>query len=182
MSTWVWVVIAVAAVAVVLAAVWLATRSRRSRHLRESFGPEYDRTVADAPTRREAEAELAGREDRRKEIDVTPLSPAARDRYAGRWQDVQSRFVDDPPMAVREADSLVELVMVERGYPMSDFESQADLVSVDHPVVVENYRSAHAIHDAYERGDASTEDLRQAMVHYRVLFEELLERDRAEAR
>jgi hypothetical protein len=182
MSTWVWVVIAVAAVAVVLAAVWLATRSRRSRHLRESFGPEYDRTVADAPTRREAEAELAGREDRRKEIDVTPLSPAARDRYAGRWQDVQSRFVDDPPMAVREADSLVELVMVDRGYPMSDFESQADLVSVDHPVVVENYRSAHAIHDAYERGDASTEDLRQAMVHYRALFEELLERDRAEAR
>ncbi|HEY6030410.1 MAG TPA: hypothetical protein VIU44_07605 [Gaiellaceae bacterium] len=174
MSPWIWVGIAVAVI-VVAAVVLLAVRSARSRRLQQQFGPEYDRTVSDAPNRREAESMLAEREKRRKELEIRPLAPAARDRYAEEWLAVQSRFVDDPAGAVGDADALVQRVMGERGYPISDFDSQADLISVDHPVVVENYRSAHAIHESFGRGDAGTEDLRQAMVHYRALFEELLE-------
>jgi hypothetical protein len=173
MSPWIWIGIAVAVI-VVAAVALLAVRSRRSRRLQERFGPEYDRAVSDAPNRREAESVLAEREQRRQELEIRPLAPAARDRYAEEWLAVQSRFVDDPAGAVGEADGLVQRVMGERGYPMSDFDSQADLISVDHPVVVENYRAAHAIHESYGRGDAGTEDLRQAMVHYRALFEELL--------
>ena len=174
MSWWVWVIIGVAAAAVVLLAVLAATRQARSRRLRRSFGPEYDRTVSDAPTRREAEAALAERERRREQLDIRPLSAGARERYAERWRAVQARFVDDPAGAVDEADGLVTEVMTERGYPMADFEEQADLVSVDHPEVVQNYRSAHTIHERHARGEAGTEDLRRAMVHYRSLFDELL--------
>jgi hypothetical protein len=181
MCTWIWIVIGVAIAVVVLAIAAFAARQGRSRRLRRQFGPEYDRTVSDAPTRREAENVLAEREQRRNELDIRPLTPTARDRYLKEWRAVQSRFVDEPAGAVDDADSLVQSVMAERGYPMEHFDAQADLISVDHPVVVQNYRAAHTIHGAYGRGDAGTEDLRQAMVHYRALFEELLETAEPEA-
>ncbi len=175
MATWVWIVIAIAAVVVLALVVWSALRARRTRTLKEGFGPEYDRTVADAPSKREAESDLLERQKRRDELDVRPLDPAARERYAEEWQATQARFVDDPGGAISEADVLIQRVMRERGYPVEDFEQRAADVSVDHPGVVEHYRAAHAIAQRNERGDAGTEDLRQAMVHYRALFENLLE-------
>jgi len=175
MSTWVWIVIAIAAIVVVAAIVWSATRARRTKTLREGFGPEYDRTVADAPSKREAEAELAERRKRREELDIQPLSPGARERYLVAWQATQARFVDDPGEAVGEADALIQKVMGERGYPVQDFDQRTADISVDHPEVANNYRAAHGISVAHARDKASTEDLRQAMVHYRALFDELLE-------
>jgi hypothetical protein len=172
MDTWVWIVIAAAAVVVVLLAVWAASRKRRTSDLREGFGPEYDRTVEEAGSRREAESELAERQKRREELDIRPLAPGTRDRFADRWRTVQERFVDDPNSALNDAHVLVVEVMRERGYPTDDFEQRAADVSVDHPHVVENYRAAYAIS---QRGDADTEQQRQAMVHYRGLFDELLE-------
>jgi len=172
---WVWIVIAIAAVVVLAVIVWSALRTRRTRTLKEGFGPEYDRTVADAPSKREAEAELSDRQKRREELDVKPLSPGARERYVELWQATQARFVDDPGGAITEADLLIQQVMRERGYPVEDFEQRAADVSVDHPDVVNNYRAAHGISIAHEREKASTEDLRRAMVHYRSLFDDLLE-------
>jgi hypothetical protein len=173
MDTWVWIVIAAAVVAVVLLAIWwVAARKRRTSHLREGFGPEYDRTVEDTGSRRKAESELADREKRREELDIRPLAPGARDRFADRWRTVQERFVDNPTSALDDAHTLVVEVMEERGYPTDDFEQRAADVSVDHPHVVENYRAAYAIS---QRGNTDTEDQRQAMVHYRALFDELLE-------
>src|ERR671930_644398 len=144
MATWVWIVIAIAAVVVLALVVWSAVRTRRTRTLKEGFGPEYDRTVADSPSKREAEAELAGRQKRREELDIRPLDPDARERYAEEWQATQARFVDDPGGAIGEADVLIQRVMRERGYPVEDFEQRAADVSVDHPEVVNNYRAAHA--------------------------------------
>ena len=175
MPGWVWIVIAIAAVVVLAVIVWSALRTRRTRTLKEGFGPEYDRTVADAPSKREAEAELSDRQKRREELDVKPLSPGARERYVELWQATQARFVDDPGGAITEADLLIQQVMRERGYPVEDFEQRAADVSVDHPDVVNNYRAAHGISIAHERERASTEDLRRAMVHYRSLFDDLLE-------
>ena len=176
MPTWAWILIVVAAAVVVVAIVaWSALRARRTRTLREGFGPEYDRTVADAPSKREAEAELDERRKRREELDIQPLSPEARMGYAESWRNTQARFVDDPGGAIAEADVLIQRVMRERGYPVEDFEQRAADVSVDHPEVVNNYRAAHGISIAHERERASTEDLRVAMVHYRSLFAELLE-------
>jgi hypothetical protein len=173
MDTWMWIVIAVAAAVVILLAImWAASRKQRTSRLREGFGPEYDRTVDEAGSRRRAESELTEREKRHEELDIRPLSAGARDRFADRWHTVQERFVDDPNGALRDAHSLVVEVMSERGYPTDDFEQRANDISVDHPHVVENYRSAHAI---TKQGDADTEDQRRAMVHYRGLFEELLE-------
>jgi hypothetical protein len=177
MDTWVWIVIAVAvAVVILLAIMWAASRKRRTSHLREGFGPEYDRTVEEEGSRRRAESELTDREKRREELDIRPLSPGARDRFSSRWATVQERFVDDPSGALGDAHTLVIEVMRDRGYPTDDFEQRAADVSVDHPHVVENYRSAHEI---TERDDADTEDQRQAMVHYRALFDELLESEPA---
>lgn len=175
MPTWAWILIAIAALAVIALVAWNALRARRTRTLREGFGPEYDRTVADAPSKREAEADLAERQKRREQLDVKPLSPDARERYAESWRLTQARFVDDPGGAIAEADVLIRQVMRERGYPVEDFDQRAADVSVDHPDVVNNYRAAHGISIAHERDKASTEDLRQAMVHYRSLFDELLE-------
>ena len=172
MDMWVWIVIAAAAVVVLLAIWWLAARKRRTSHLREDFGPEYDRTVENRGSRRKAEAELVDRETRREELDIKPLAQGARDRFANRWRGVQERFVDNPGAALRDAHVLVVEVMQARGYPTDDFEQRAADVSVDHPEVVENYRSAHEI---TQRADADTEDQRQALVHYRALFDELLE-------
>jgi hypothetical protein len=181
MATWVWIVIAIAVALVVLAVVWWAMRERRSRSLREGFGPEYERTVAEAPTKREAEAELQERQQRREELDIRPLAAGARDRYIEEWRTVQARFVDNPTGAVSDADKLVSQVMRDRGYPTDDFERRASDISVDHPHLVDNYRTAHDVSLASDRGDATTEDLRRAMKHYRALFEELLETETADA-
>jgi hypothetical protein len=178
-STWVWIVIAIAAVIVVAAVAWSAYNARRRKGLQERFGGEYDRTVADAPSRREAESELSEREKRRQELDIRPLEQSARDRYASEWQNTQAKFVDDPEGAVGDADRLIQQVMRDRGYPVEDFDQRASDLSVDHPEVISNYRAAHGISIANERGNASTENLRTAMVHYRALFEELLETEPA---
>ena len=183
MSTWVWVVIAVVVALVVLGAIWFATRARRTRGLQERFGPEYDRVAADAPTKREAEAELREREQRREELEIRPLDPSVRDRYRSEWKDVQARFVDDPAGAVADADRVIQSAMRERGYPVEDFDTRAADLSVEHADVVENYRAGHGIAVAHERGNASTEDLRHAVQHYRALFEALVEaRDPEEAK
>jgi len=174
MPGWVWAIIAVAIVLIVAGVVWSAWSKRRSGMLRERFGPEYDRTVNQLGDRRRAESELDARRKRREQLDIRPLSAASRERYARQWRDAQARFVDDPAMAIKEADTLVIAVMRERGYPMENFDQRAADVSVDHPGVVQNYRAAHGISMANDQGRASTEDLRQAMVHYRSLFDELL--------
>jgi hypothetical protein len=175
MPTWLWVVIVVVAAIVVLGVVAAATRTRRSRDLQERFGPEYDRVAADAPTKREAESELREREKRREQFDIRPLGARDRDHFGSRWQDIQAEFVDDPPRAVGNADRLIQEVMRTRGYPVDDFETRAADLSVDHPRVVESYRSAHGIAVAHQRGNAGTEELRHAVQHYRELFDELVE-------
>jgi len=176
MATWVWILIAIAAV-VVIGFIAVTARQRRSTALRQRFGPEYDRTVEAQQDRRGAEAELRERERQRARLDIKPLPESARARYAQEWRDVQERFIDHPNGALVAADRLVHRVMEERGYPMGDFDAQADLVSVDHPGVVDNYRSAHSIHDRAQGDGASTEDLREALVRYRSLFDELLRAD-----
>jgi hypothetical protein len=180
MDTWIWIVIAVAAVVVVVAVSWAAMRTRRSRELREQFGPEYDRVAADAPTKREAESELRARTERREQFEIRRLSPERRESYRAQWGAVQAEFVDDPARAVTEADLLIQDVMRERGYPVDEFETRAADLSVDHPQVVENYRAGHGIATAHERGKAGTEELRKALQHYRALFEELLEVERTQ--
>jgi hypothetical protein len=177
MPTWAWIVIAVGAVVLVGLLVWQASARRRTGKLRGQFGPEYDRVVGTAESKREAEAELAAREERHAQLELRPLSLAARERYLERWQAVQAEFVDDPGTAVAGADSLIQSVMAERGYPVEDFEQRAADISVDHPRVVENYRRGHQLARASAGGDGSTEDLRRAMRHYRALFDELVEPD-----
>jgi hypothetical protein len=154
--------------------VWIASR-RRSERLQRRFGPEYDRTVETSGSRRSAESELVAREERRGKLDIRPLEPEKRDDFVRQWRDTQARFVDEPGPAVEEADRLVAEVMRARGYPVEDFEQREADISVDHASVVDNYRAAHGISLANRHGEANTEDLRQAMVHYRSLFEELLD-------
>jgi hypothetical protein len=173
--TWGWIVIAIAAVVVLAAIAWSAYNKRRRQGLQERFGSEYDRTVADAPSRREAESELAERQKRRDELEIRPLEQQARDRYASEWHNTQAKFVDDPEKAVGDADRLIQQVMRDRGYPVEDFDQRSADLSVDHPEVISNYRAAHGISVANDRGNASTDDLRTAMQHYRALFVELLE-------
>ena len=171
--------ILVAVIVVAALAVWLLLRRQRSRRLRQRFGPEYERTVGRAGDQRRAEAELQAREKRVAKIEIHSLSEGQRTRFLDRWLTVQKRFVDAPREAVGEADHLVTEVMEARGYPMSDFEQRAADVSVHHPQVVSNYRAARAIAERSGRGQASTEELRKAVVYYRDLFEELLESPRA---
>jgi type VI protein secretion system component VasK len=180
MDTWVWILIAVVAAVVVLTVVWRALRTRRTQTLKDTFGREYDRTVEQAGGQRDAERELRERQKRHDELELKPLSPEARTRYANQWQDTQIRFVDDPKGAVAEADTLVQEVMNDRGYPVDDFDQRAADISVEHPDLVERYRTAHGIAKASERNEASTEDLRHAVRHYRALFTELLEVDDVE--
>jgi len=162
-------------VVIVLGAIgWRLVSKRRTGKLKEAFGPEYERSKMEAGSRRKAESELAARQTRREALDIRPLSPEARARYSASWQQVQSGFVDEPGAAVTEADRLVSAVMRDRGYPMDDFDQRSADISVDLPHVVDNYRAAHAISMANDHGKASTEDLRQAVVHYRSLFDELL--------
>jgi cytoskeletal protein RodZ len=171
----VWIVIAVVAVLVVGALVWVAMNKRRTEQLREQFGPEYDRTVEQTGDRRDAESELAERRARREDLDIRPLDAATRQRYAEQWRDVQARFVDEPAAALTQANGLVIMVMRDRGYPTDDFEQRAADVSVDHPQVVENYRAANTISERVGSDRASTEDMRQGLVYYRSLFAELLD-------
>lgn len=179
MDAWVWIVIIVAAIVILGLVAWkLGTRMRTER-LQRRFGPEYGRAVEQAESRRAAESELGARMKRRKELEIRPVSPESADRYTVEWRDVQARFVDQPNQAVKDADRLVTRLMEERGYPTEDFEQRVADISVDHPRVVENYRGAHAVWASNEQGKAGTEDLRQAVIHYRSLFEELLEREEA---
>jgi hypothetical protein len=178
MAPWIWIVIALAVVAVIAVAAWMLTSRRRSEQLRNDFGPEYDRTLNAYGDRGRAERELAARQERVEKLNIHPLDPAERTRFVEQWRSTQARFVDDPSAAIREADQLIGDVMRTRGYPVGDFEARAADISVDHPDVVSNYRAAHALAIANDQGKASTEDLRQAMVHYRALFEDLLETSR----
>lgn len=171
-----WVLVLIVVVLLVIAAVaFLIARKQKTDRLQGRFGPEYDRTVTESGSRRQAESELAEREKRRSELEIRHLDPASRERYVTSWTNTQARFVDDPARALSEADRLVQDVMKERGYPVDNFDQRSADISVDHPQVVENYRAAHGISLASNNGEASTEDMRQAMVHYRELFAELLE-------
>ena len=173
MAAWVWAVIVIAVVAVI-ALVTAGVSKRRTAVLRDRFGLEYDRAVENRGGQRAAEADLRAREKQRAQLDIKSLPEATRLRFAGEWRDVQENFVDQPEQATTAADTLVTRVMETRGYPMNDFDAQADLVSVDHPDTVENYRFAHAVRQRAQTQQASTEDLREALLRYRSLFDELL--------
>jgi hypothetical protein len=162
-------------VLVIAAIVMSMRRKKRSQQLQSQFGPEYDRTIESADSKRKAESDLAARQERREQLDIRPLSSAARERYTTQWQTVQAQFVDNPTGAVASADTLIQSVMGDRGYPVNDFETRAADVSVDHPHVVENYREGHRLAEQSANGNGSTEELRQAMRHYRALFDELVE-------
>jgi hypothetical protein len=172
-------VIVLAAVLIVIAAVlvWMYLRNRRrtTAGLRQKFGSEYDREVLARGSERKAESKLEDREKRVERFKIRDLEPAEHEAYSKQWASVQSRFVDSPKGAVAEADELVSSVMKTRGYPVSDFDQRAADISVDHPKVVENYRSAHEIALRLEKDQATTEDLRTAMILYRSLFEELVQ-------
>jgi hypothetical protein len=160
------------AVIVVGIAIWLFTRKRRTERLRTRFGPEYARAVHDSGGRRQGEAGLQEREKRVKGFAIRPLEASDRELYVASWRKVQAQFVDDPKSSVTRADQLFGDLMSTRGYSLSDFEQRSADISVDHPLAVENYRAAHEI--AVRDGQATTEDLRQAMIHYRTLFDELV--------
>ena len=180
MPVWSWFFIAAAvliALTLVLIAVLSVTGRRKTRRLREHFGAEYERAVDNAGDQRAAEQELIAREQKRKNLDIVELSPAAHQRYAHQWKEIQRSFVDDPSDAVGFADRLVTEVMRERGYPVNDFDQRASDISVDHPDTVEHYRAAHTLYLAQEKADIGTEAQRQAFVHYRALFEQLLGAD-----
>jgi hypothetical protein len=165
-----WIAGGIVAAIVIILAIAAGVRRSRTERLREHFGSEYDRTVQSAQSRSAAEEQLVSRAQEVKAFDIRPLSAAERDRYAADWKQIEQRFVDRPTTAVVEADELVTDVMRKRGYPMADFETHAAHLSVKHPRVVEHYRAGHALIDKH----GSTEDLRQAMLHYRALFEDLV--------
>jgi hypothetical protein len=168
------IALVIALVIIAAAAAWLVARNRRSQLLKQKFGTEYDRTVKAAGSPTVAEADLLSRAKRVANLDIHPLNPTDRDRFTEEWRRTQAAFVDDPAAAVARADALVDQVMQARGYPVADFEVRASDISVDHPRFVQNYREAHAIALAARRGTARTEDLRRATIHYRDLFEDLL--------
>jgi hypothetical protein len=175
MPVWGWILVAIGAVVLVAIVAWTLVSQQRTRRLQGRFGPEYDRTLDGSRNRRDAESRLAAREKRHEQLDLRPLSHGARVRYQGQWKDVQSQFVDSPQAAVAAADSLIQDLMHDRGYPVEDFEQRAADASVEHPLVVENYREGHRIATSSADRHGSTEDLRQAMRHYRSLFVELTE-------
>jgi len=177
-GTMIAIIVGVVVLALLGVLVW---QRQRSEALRARYGPEYERTVNTLGDKRRAESELMKRQERVEALDIVPLSAQQQTAYLQQWRAVQSRFVDDPKGAVTDADRLVEDVMKRRGYPVSNFDQRAADLSVHHPGVVENYRAARDIAQRHRRGEATTEDLRQAMVHYRGLFQDLLEdREHAE--
>jgi len=168
------VAIIVAVLIVVAAAGFLLSGQARSQRLRRQFGPEYDRTVERTGDRKAAERELLDRKQQHQELDIRPLDPEVRERYRQQWTTVQEQFVDTPEAAVEHADQLVTSAMSERGYPTKNFDQQAALLSVEHGRTLDHYHRAHTISVRAADKEATTEDLRQAMVHYRALFEDLL--------
>ncbi len=176
------IVVAIIAAAIIGYVLYTANQKKHTGELKGRFGPEYDRTVTASGGRKPAEADLTAREKRVEKLDIQPLGETQRQDYAERWRVIQARFVDDPATSVRDADKLVGDTMTARGYPMATWDQRAADVSVDHPEVVANYRAGHDIWQATEAGKATTEQLRQAMVHYRTLFEELLAPETAGAR
>lgn len=174
-ATQIAIVIAIAVMLIAGIATWLFVRKRRTERLRNQFGSgEYSRAVKNGGSRRQAEAELDKRAERVDALHIRALAQGDRARFVESWTRVQARFVDSPGGAVTDADQLLGDVMSTRGYPMSDFEQRAADISVDHPLVLDNYRAAHQAALRQTRGQATTEDLRQAMIHYRTLFEELV--------
>jgi hypothetical protein len=183
METWGWIVV-IAVVLIGAGLIWFLVNRARSRGLQRDFGPEYERTMARAGDRGLAESDLQERRERVSSLDLRPLSTSDHDRFASEWTNVQAAFVDRPSEAVTHADELIQRVMATRGYPVADFDRRSADISVEHPDVVENYRSAHsiAVKETGEEGDGDTEALRKAMVYYRSLFDELLVIDPAEDR
>ena len=175
------IVLGVIVLAVLIAAIFFM-RTRRSKDLRSKFGPEYERAVEETGAKRKAEVELAEREKRVKEFDIHPLPQQEIDGFVRSWRGVQARFVDDPKTSIARADDLIGELMAARGYPVSDFEQRAADLSVDHGPLVHNYRIAHEVAVRHGRGEATTEDLRQAMIHYRELFEDLIDEPQVEHR
>ncbi len=173
MNTTATLAVVVLAIVAAGAAVFLVTRRRRTAHLKDRFGPEYERALASDGGK--AESNLADRERRVEKLQLRPVPPELLESFAVAWRADQARFVDEPEAAVAEADQLVQRVMTARGYPLGSVEQRGSDISVDHPAVMQNYRSAHELALKRSRGEASTEDLRQAFVHYRALFDELLE-------
>jgi len=175
-STQTWIILAgVVILALIALAVWFFYHKKQSHRLEQRFGPEYGRSVDELGSRTKAESELKAREKRVEHFNIVPLAPSEAARFSEAWKVLQGRFVDDPKNAVVQADQLVRELMLKRGYPMGDFERRAADISVDHPAVVEHYRAAQAIAVRDGRGEADTEELRKAVVHYRALFDELLE-------
>ena len=168
--------IAIVAVAIVIVALiaWMYVNRRRA-HLKARFGPEYERVVQETGSPRRAETLLESRRARVEKYHIRPLTPEEHMRFASAWRLAQARFVDDPAAAVADADSLVSDLMRTRGYPMNDFDRRAEDLSVDHPIVITHYRAAHDVAMRHARDGVSTEELRQGLVHYRALFEDLLE-------
>ena len=173
-STAAWLAIVVIVLAVVAIAAAAIARHRRTEALRRRFGPEYDRAVGEQHNRRSAERDLQERERRHAELQLKELDPQQRQRYAEQWERMQAHFVEEPEAATREADELVTKVMGERGYPIENYDTRVQDLSVDHAETLGHYRDAHEINKVNERGQASTEQLRQALMHYRSLFAELL--------
>ena len=168
------VVIVLIAIAIAAAGAALYWRFSRTKRLRERFGPEYDRTVKETGAKREAEAKLQQREKRVERFHIHPLEPTDRGRFEEAWRQIQAPFVDDPDGALIDADRLIGEAMSAEGYPVLNFEQRASDISVDHPRVVENYREGHRIALLQQQRQASTEDLRNAMIHYRTLFDDLI--------
>jgi hypothetical protein len=167
--------VAVMVIALLAIAAWVHHQRHQSKRLEDRFGNEYYRMLDQVGDRGKAEAELRAREKRVEKLHIIALSPADADRFAQDWKSLQARFVDNPKGALVEADRLMHELMLKRGYPMGDFERRAADISVDHPKVVSNYRTAHDITERSQSGVTSTEDLRKALLHYRALFDELLE-------
>jgi len=168
-------VILILVIIALAAAAWYFLTRRRSEQLRSRFGPEYQRAVQEFGSQSRAEDALVKREKRMERLSLHPLSREDCDRFDRRWHELQARFVDDPAASIHDADVLISEVMQARGYPMTDFDRRAEDISVNHPKVVQNYRTAHEIAMHHEQGQASTEDLRHALVCYRDLFDDMLE-------
>jgi len=165
----------ICAVVVIAVVALIFSRKRRTQTLRSQCGPEYQHAVREYGGQSKAEEALVARQKRREKLHIHPLSEAQKEQFANRWHDVQARFVDDPAISIREADELVTEAMQARGYPMGDFEHRAEDLSVDHPLVVKNYRAAHDIAQRHASGQADTEELRRGLVYYRDLFDDLLD-------
>jgi hypothetical protein len=174
MSTGAIIVLVIVVLAVLFLVAWFVGGQARSKRLRQRFGPEYDRRLSETEDRRAAERELVERENRHKGFELKPLAVESRDRYTTEWTLVQERFVDEPGEAVIEADQLLHNVMRERGYPTESFDQQAADLSVEHGAVIGDYRDGHEIRTRHDKGEASTEDLRKALVHYRSIFTALV--------